>query len=378
MTEKKNKAMTTRRKFLAGAAVTGAATIAMPQVSRAETVTLKMQGAWGAQDMLNEMAQDFVKIVNELGEGRLKIDYLNAGAVVKPFSVMDGCHSGVLDGAHSVPAYWYGKHRAASLFGTGPAYGFNANQLLSWVYYGDGLELFNELIQDVLKLNVVGFLGFAMPAQPLGWFKREINGPEDLKGMKYRTVGLASNLFQAMGMSVAQLPGPEILPAMDRGVIEAFEFNNPSSDLRFGAQDVAKLYYLGSYHQAAEAFEILFNKTKFESLAKEQQAIIKHAVRAAAADNEWKAWHAYSEDLQKLINDHGVKIKRTPKSIFEEQLKAWDQVEAELVKDPQQGPFIKKVLDSQKAWAKRVGFYHLNNDADHRTAYEHHFGPIET
>jgi len=377
MTDKKNKAMTTRRKFLAGAAVTGAATIAMPQVSRAETVTLKMQGAWGAQDMLNEMAQDFVKIVNELGEGRLKIDYLNAGAVVKPFSVMDGVHSGVLDGAHSVSAYWYGKHRAASLFGTGPCYGFTANQLLSWVYYGGGLELFNELIQDVLKLNVVGFLGFAMPAQPLGWFKREINGPEDLKGMKYRTVGLASNLFQAMGMSVAQLPGPEILPAMDRGVIEAFEFNNPSSDLRFGAQDVAKLYYLGSYHQAAEAFEILFNKTKFESLAKEQQAIIKHAVRAAAADNEWKAWHAYSEDLQKLMNDHGVKVKRTPKSIFEAQLKAWDEVEAELVKDPQQGPFIKKVLDSQKAWAKRVGFYYLNNDADWRTAYEHHFGPLE-
>jgi len=376
MTEKKP-AMTTRRKFLAGAAVTGAATVAMPNVSRAETVTLKMQGAWGAQDMLNEMAQDFVKIVNELGEGRLKIDYLNAGAVVKPFSVMDGVHSGVLDGAHSVSAYWYGKHRAASLFGTGPCYGFTANQLLSWVYYGGGLELFNELIQDVLKLNVVGFLGFAMPAQPLGWFKREINGPEDLKGMKYRTVGLASNLFQAMGMSVAQLPGPEILPAMDRGVIEAFEFNNPSSDLRFGAQDVAKLYYLGSYHQAAEAFEILFNKTKFESLAKEQQAIIKHAVRAAAADNEWKAWHAYSEDLQKLMNDHGVKVKRTPKSIFEAQLKAWDEVEAELVKDPQQGPFIKKVLDSQKAWAKRVGFYYLNNDADWRTAYEHHFGPLE-
>jgi len=376
MTEKKP-AMTTRRKFLAGAAVTGAATVAMPNVSRAETVTLKMQGAWGAQDMLNEMAQDFVKIVNELGEGRLKIDYLNAGAVVKPFSVMDGVHSGVLNGAHSVSAYWYGKHRAASLFGTGPCYGFTANQLLSWVYYGGGLELFNELIQDVLKLNVVGFLGFAMPAQPLGWFKREINGPEDLKGLKYRTVGLASNLFQAMGLSVAQLPGPEILPAMDRGVIEAFEFNNPSSDLRFGAQDVAKLYYLGSYHQAAEAFEILFNKTKFESLAKEQQAIIKHAVRAAAADNEWKAWHAYSEDLQKLINDHGVKVKRTPKSIFEAQLKAWDEVEAELVKDPQQGPFIKKVLDSQKAWAKRVGFYYLNNDADWRTAYEHHFGPLE-
>src|SRR5690606_33001453 len=240
------------------------------------------------------------------------------------------------------------------------------------------VELFNGLIQDVRRLNVAGCLGFVMPAQPLGWFKREINGPEDLKGMKYRTVGLASNLFQAMGMSVAQLPGPEILPAMDRGVIEAFEFNNPTSDRRFGAQDVAKLYYMGSYHQAAESFEILFNKTKFESLAKEQQAILRHGVRAATADNEWKAWDAYSEDLQKLINEDKVKVKRTPKSIFEAQLKAWDQIEAELVKDPQQGPFIKKVLDSQKAWAKRVGFYHFNNDADYRTAYEHHFGPLDT
>lgn len=378
MTKKKPETMTTRRKFLAGAAVTGAATIAMPQVSRAETVTLKMQGSWGAQDMLNEMAQDFVAIVNELGEGRLKIDYLNAGAVVKPFSVMDACHSGVLDGAHSVPAYWYGKHRAASLFGTGPAYGFNGNQMLGWAYYGGGLDLYNELIQDVLKLNVVGFLGFAMPTQPLGWFKKEVKGPDDLKGLKYRTVGLSSNMFQKMGVSVAQLPGPEILPAMERGVIEAFEFNNPTSDRRFGAQDVAKLYYMGSYHQAAESFEILFNKTKFDSLAKEQQAILKHGVRAATADNEWKAWDSYSKDLQELIEKDKVQVKRTPTSVFQAQLKAWDEVEAELVKDPQQGPFIKKVLDSQKAWAKRVGFYHFNNDADYKTAYEHHFGAIKT
>ena len=378
MTDKKTKAATTRRKFLAGAALTGAATIAMPQVSRAETVTLKMQGSWGAQDMLNEMAHDYVAMVNEMGGGRLKIDYLNAGAVVKPFSVMDGVHSGVLDGAHSVPAYWYGKHRAASLFGTGPAYGFNGNQLLGWVYYSDGLKLYNELIQDVLKMNVVGFLAFAMPTQPLGWFKKEIKGPDDLKGMKYRTVGLSTNMFQAMGVSVAQLPGPEILPAMERGVIEAFEYNNPTSDRRFGAQDVSKLHYMGSYHQAAEAFEILFNKDKFNSLPKEHQAILKHGAKAAAADNEWKAWNAYSEDLQNLIEKDKVTVRRTPKSIFEAQLKAWDQVEADLVKDSAQGPFIKKVLDSQKAWAKRVGFYHFNNDADHRTAYEHHFGPLKT
>lgn len=378
MTEKKSNAMTTRRKFLAGAAVTGAATIAMPQVSRAETVTLKVQGSWGAQDILNDMARDYVTFVNDMGGNRLKIDYLNAGAVVKPFSVMDGVHSGVLDGAHSVPAYWYGKHRAASLFGTGPAYGFNGSQLLGWMYYGGGLDLYNELIQKVLNLNVVGFLAFAMPTQPLGWFKNEVSGPDSLKGLKFRTVGLATNMFQKMGVSVAQLPGPEILPAMERGVIEAFEFNNPTSDRRFGAQDVAKLYYMGSYHQAAEAFEIIFNKSKFESLSQEQQAILKHAVRAAAADNEWKAWDSYSTDLQALIEQDKVQVKRTPTSVFQAQLKAWDEVEADLVNDPQQGEFIKKVLESQKAWAKRVGFYFFNNDADYRTAYEHHFGEIKT
>lgn len=375
----KNKSTSaTRRKFLGGAAVAGVATIAMPQVSRAQTVTLKVQGAWGAQDILNDMAKDYVAKVNDMGGGRLKIDYLNAGAVVKPFSVMDGVHSGVLDGAHSVPAYWYGKHRAASLFGTGPAYGFNGSQCLGWFYYGGGQDLYNELTQKVLGLNVVGFLAFAMPTQPLGWFKKEISGPEAFKGLKYRTVGLATNMFQKMGASVAQLPGPEILPAMERGVIEAFEFNNPTSDMRFGAQDVAKFYYMGSYHQAAESFEIVFNKAKYDSLPKEQQAILKMAAQAAAADNEWKAWDQYSKDLQELIDKKGVKVKRTMKSIFEAQLKAWDDVEKELVADSAQGPFIKKVLDSQKAWAKRVGFYFFNNDADYRTAWEHHFGALKT
>jgi TRAP-type mannitol/chloroaromatic compound transport system substrate-binding protein len=181
-----------------------------------------------------------------------------------------------------------------------------------------------------------------------------------------------------MGASVAQLPGPEILPAMERGVIEAFEFNNPTSDMRFGAQDVAKFYYMGSYHQASETFEITFNKAKFDSLSKEQQAILRLAGQAAAADNEWKAWDQYSKDLQTLITKDKVNVRRTSKAIFDAQLKAWAQVEADLIKDPAQGPFIKKVLDSQKEWTKRVGFYFFNNDADYRTAYEHHFGAIKT
>jgi TRAP-type mannitol/chloroaromatic compound transport system substrate-binding protein len=368
----------TRRKFLGGAAVAGVATIAMPQVSRAQTVTLKMQGSWGAKDVLNEFAQDYVAKVNELGGGRLKVDYLNAGAVVAAFSVQDACHQGSLDGAHTVPAYWYGKHRAASLFGTGPAYGFNASQCLGWIYYGGGQALYDELVQKILGLNVVGFFSFAMPTQPLGWFKKPITSADQFKGLKFRTVGLATNVMQGLGASVAQLPGGEILPAMERGVIEAFEYNNPTSDYRFGAQDVSKTYMMGSYHQAAECFEIIFNKGKFEGLAKEQQAILRYAGQAAAADNEWKAWDLYSKDLQTLMTKHGVKVYRTPKSVFDSQLKAWDEVEKQISSDAKQGEFIKKVLASQKEWAKRVGYYFFNNDADYRTAYEHHFGPIKT
>ena len=368
----------TRRKFLAGAAVTGAATVAMPQVSRAQTVTLKFQGSWGAKDVLNEFAQDYVAKVNDMGGGRLKIDYLNAGAVVGAFSVQDAVHQGSLDGAHTVPAYWYGKHRAASLFGTGPAYGFNASQCLGWIYYGGGQAFYDELVQKILKLNIVGFFAFAMPTQPLGWFKREMKSAADFKGLKFRTVGLATNVFQAMGASVAQLPGPEILPAMERGVIEAFEFNNPTSDYRFGAQDVSKLYYMGSYHQAAEVFEIMVNKGKYDALAKEQQQMLRIAAQAAAADNEWKAWDLYSKDLQTLIDKHKVSVRRTPKDIFDAQLKAWDAVEKQISGDAQQGEFIKRVLTSQKDWAKRVGFYFFNNDADYKVAYEHHFGPLKT
>jgi TRAP-type mannitol/chloroaromatic compound transport system substrate-binding protein len=378
MSNQKSDRTPNRRKFLAGAAVAGAATVAMPQVSRAQTATLKMQGSWGAKDILNEFAQDYVAKVNAMGGARLKIDYLNAGAVVGAFSVQDAVHQGSLDGAHTVPAYWYGKHRAASLFGTGPAYGFNGSQLLGWIHYGGGQALYDELVQKILKLNVVGFFAFAMPTQPLGWFKREVASADQFRGLKYRTVGLASNLMQAMGASVAQLPGPEILPAMERGVIEAFEFNNPSSDMRFGAQDVSKIYMMGSYHQAAECFEIMFNKGKFDALAKEQQAILQYSAQAAAADNEWRAWHEYSKDLQTLVEKHKVQVKRTPKSIFDSQLKAWDTVEKQITSDGQQGPFIKRVLDSQREWAKRVGFYFFNNEADYQSAYVHYFGPLRT
>jgi TRAP-type mannitol/chloroaromatic compound transport system substrate-binding protein len=358
-----------RRKFLLAAGATGAATIAMPQVSRAQTTTLKMQGSWGAKDVFNEMAQDYVERVNTMAGGRLKIDYLIGGAVVHPFQVFDAVHGGQLDGAHTVTVYWYGKHKAASLFGTGPVFGFNANEGLGWIHNGGGKELFEELQTQIMKVNIKSFFVMPMPTQPLGWFKKPINSAADMKGLKYRTVGLAADLMQAMGLAVAQLPGGEIVPAMERGVIDGFEFNNPTSDRRFGAQDVAKNYMMGSHHQATEYFEIMFNRTKFNALPKELQAVLQYGAEAVSSANEWKAMDYYSKDLQELITKDKVNVQRTPKDVFDAQIKAWDGLIAQLDKDP----FMKKVMESQKAWVRRVVYYGMYNATDYKGAFDHHF-----
>ena len=368
MAQDKLSTAATRRKFLGGAAVAGAATIAMPQISRAQTVTLKMQGSWGSGDIINDYAKQYVSIVNDMGGSRLKIDYLNAGSVVKAFEVQDAVSKGVLDGGHLVPAYWYGKNRAASLFGTGPCYGWDAHQFLAW-FYGPGQDLYKQLTQKVLGLNVVGWFLMPMPTQPLGWFKFHPKTPADLKNLKYRTVGLATNVMQAMGLKVTALPGGEIIPAMEKGVIEAFEYNNPTSDRRFGAADVAKVYMLSSYHQPSECLEIEFNKTKFESLAKEQQAILRHAVQAASSDNLVMAYDNYPKDLQALKKG-GTQVHRTSTSILKAQLDAWDKVVAQYSKEE----WFKKISDNQKAWAKDVAYYQLLNAHDTKLAYEHYYG----
>jgi len=362
-----------RRSFLrtgalAGGAVAGSV-LAAPAVLAQAPLVMKMQTSWPASDIWMDMAREYVARVEAMSGGRLKIDLLPAGAVVGAFQVMDAVHDGVLDAAHTVPVYWYGKSKAASFFGTGPVFGGSASTMQAWFYQGGGAELYRELTQDILGLNVIGLMGMPMPAQPFGWFKGTVNTVADLQGFKYRTVGLAADLLQAMGMSVAQLPGGEIVPAMERGVIDAFEFNNPSSDSRFGAQDVAKNYYLSSYHQASESFEFLFNKDFMEDLAPDLQAILRHGVEASSTSNLALAMKEYSADLKKLQTESGVTVHRTSKEILAGQLEAWDKLIVDLEKDP----FNKKVMDSQRAWAEQVAYYELMNAPDLGLAYEHYF-----
>ena len=363
-----------RRRFLRTASITGAGaaaatTLAAPAVLAQAPLVVKMQTSWPASDIWMDFARQYTTRVEEMSGGRLQVDLLPAGAVVGAFQVMDAVHDGVLDACHTVPVYWYGKSKAASFFGTGPVFGGSATTMLGWFYQGGGADLYRELTQDILALNVVGFMGFPMPAQPFGWFKTEVNSVADIQGFKYRTVGLAADLLQAMGMSVAQLPGGEIVPAMERGVIDAFEFNNPSSDLRFGSPDVAKNYYLSSYHQASESFEFCFNRDFFEDLAPDLQAILKYGVEAASTANTALAMENYSNDLQKIQNELGVTVHRTSSEILAAQLEAWDK----LIVDLEGDAFSKKVMDSQRAWVEKVGYYELMNAPDLALAYEHYF-----
>jgi TRAP-type mannitol/chloroaromatic compound transport system substrate-binding protein len=287
----------------------------------------------------------------------------------------DAVHAGVLDAGHGVCAYWYGKHKAYSLFGTPPSLGWDAQSMLAWFYSGGGEDLYKELVNGILKLNLTGFLYFPMPTQPLGWFRSPLKSADQFKGMKYRTVGLSADVFKEMGASVTILPGGEIVPALDRGLIDAAEFNNPSSDILLGFPDVSKNYVMGSHHQQAECFEVIFNKQKFDALSPEIKAILRNACHAASADQIYTAYDRYSKDLE-AIRKRGVNVVHASPELLKVQLAAWDKVLDAQQKDPKTGAFFKKVLDSQKAWVKRTQAYlNINNlsTAELEVAYKHHF-----
>ena len=368
MTTIKQSKPTTRRKFLGGAAVVGVASVVAPNVVKAQgPISMRFQSTWPSKDIFHEYALDFGKKVNDMTGGDLKIEVLPAGAVVPAFGLLDAVSKGVLDGGHGVLVYHYGKNTALALWGSGPGYAMDANMLLAWHKYGGGKALL-EKIYTTIGADVVSFPYAPLYSQPLGWFKNEVSTVADVQGLKYRTVGLAADLLQSMGMSVAQLPGGEIVPAMERGVIDAFEFNNPSSDRRFGAQDVAKNYYLSSYHQASESFEFIFNRDFMDDLPEDLQAILRYGVEASATSNLALAMREYSKDLAELAAG-GVTVHRTSKDILAAQLEAWDTLIADLETDP----FNKKIMDSQRAWTEQVAYYELMNAPDLGLAFEHYY-----
>src|SRR6478609_9733030 len=192
-----------RRSFVAAAAATAAGSLAFPMISRGQTgpITMRWQSTWPTKDIFHEYALDYAKKVNDMSGGDLKIEVLPAGAVVKAFDLIDAVSKGTLDGGHGVLAYWYGKKSAMAIWGSGPAFGMDANMVLAWHYYGGGKALLEEIFKN-LNLDVVSFLYGPMPTQPLGWYKKPITKAADFKGLKFRTVGLSIDIFTGMGAAV--------------------------------------------------------------------------------------------------------------------------------------------------------------------------------
>ena len=360
-----------RRKFLGSAAAGSAgAALALPMIANAQTPTqLRFQSTWPSKDIFHEYALDFAKKVNDMTGGELKIEVLPAGSVVPAFGLLDAVSKGTLDGGHGVMGYNYGKQSAIALWTSGPAYGMDANMVLAWHKYGGGKELLAKLYASI-GANVVSFLSGPMPSQPLGWFKKPVTRREDLKGMKFRTNGLAIDLFTAMGAAVNALPGGEIVPAMDRGLLDGAEFNNASSDRLLGFPDVSKVCMLQSFHQSSEQFEITFNKSKYNALPPRMKAIIDNAVEAASADMSWKAVNRYSADYRDMQAKDGVKFYKTPDAILQDQLTIWDEVVARKGAD---NPLFREVEASMRAFAERAMKWDMDTNNPRRMAYNHYF-----
>ncbi|MBU3724588.1 MAG: C4-dicarboxylate ABC transporter [Burkholderiaceae bacterium] len=362
----------TRRKFLAGAGAASAGALAFPMIAKAQqTTTFRFQSTWPAKDIFHEYANDFAKKVNDMTGGELKIEVLPAGSVVPAFGLLDAVSKGTLDGGHGVIVYHYGKNSALALWGSGPAFGMDANMLLAWHKYGGGAALLEELYKTV-GADVKSYVYGPMTSQPLGWFKKPITKLEDLKGLKFRTVGISIDMFTAMGVSVNALPGGEIVPAMDRGLLDGAEFNNASSDRILGFPDVSKVCMLQSYHQNSENFEIMFNGAKYRGLPAKLRAVLDNAVEAASQDLAWKAFDRYSKDYTEMQTQQGVKFYKTPDSILRQQLKIYDEIVA---KKSAENPLFKRIVESQKAFAARVVKWDMDTTTSRRMAYDHYFRP---
>jgi len=371
MSQSSRPSQTSRRKFLRGAAVVSAATVTAPTVVSAQgPITMRWQSTWPSKDIFHEYALDYAKKVNDMTGGDLKIDVLPAGAVVPAFGLIDAVSKGTLDGGHGVLVYHYGKQNALALWGSGPGYAMDANMLLAWHKYGGGKELLAKLYAS-LGLNVVSFPYGPMYTQPLGWYKKPITKPEDFQGLKFRTVGLSIDVFQGMGAAVNALPGGEIVSAMDRGLIEAAEFNNATSDRILGFADVSKICMLQSYHQNAEQLEITFNKAKYDSLPDKMKAIIANGVEAASQDMQWKSIDRYSKDYIELQTKDNVKFYKTPDSVLKKQLEVYDVVAA---KKSAENPLFKEIIASQIKFAERATRWEQDTVVSRKMVFDWYFG----
>jgi len=332
---------------------------------------MRWQSAWPARDIFHEYALDFAKKVGDMTGGELRIEMLPAQAVVPAFGLLEAVSKGALDGSHGLLSHHYVKHPALALWSSGPGFGMDANTLLAWHKYGGGKQLLAR-IYEAIGANVVPFLYGAMPTQPLGWFKKRITKPADLRGLTLRVVGASPELFAGLGAKVSAVTAREWASSPDGGTpeLDGVEFNNPTSDRGLGLPRIGKVYMMQSYHQNTEQFEILFNKPKFDALPPKLRAVIENAAEAASADMSWKAIDRYSKDYAEMQAKDRVQSFRTPDAVLRKQIEAHEAAARKRRSDP----LFREVEESQRRFARRAVRWYLDTQVSPRLAYDHYFG----
>jgi TRAP-type mannitol/chloroaromatic compound transport system substrate-binding protein len=343
----------TRRSALGAGA---AALVAAPTVARAQSTTrLKVQAAVPSSSIYYELMKHFADRIEKMSNGRLKLEILPDGAVVNAFEILDAVDKGVIDCGYAWTHYWSGKNSAAAIFSNpaaGAGTGMDQLSHVAWLFQGGGYALYKRLYSEGLKVNIEPFYVQPMGPDPLGWFKAPINSLEDMKKLKYRSPpGLNGEIFKEMGVSAVALPGGEIVPAAQRGVIDAAEWIGPADDMNLGFHNVFKHYYLQGLHQSTDVGEFLMNKTTWNKLAPDLKAIVEDAAMSSMTETYTYNVYRNAQAIVKLKTEHGVTIHETPKDIFPAFIKATNVV---YDREAGRNPFFKEVLESQRAFAKTV------------------------
>jgi TRAP-type mannitol/chloroaromatic compound transport system substrate-binding protein len=319
-------------------------------------IVLKGQSSHPAASNFHLIFKLWAETAEKMSGGRLKIEVLPAGAIVPAFEVFDATSRGVIDVGQAPFGYILGKSLVGIPLSHGPLFGMDGNDYFAWYYDGDGMKLLEEFYRDVIKLNVVGFPIPTDYPQALGWFKKPIKNLTDLKGIKYRIYGIGAETYGRLGVSVVTLPGGEIVPAMERGVIEGAEWINCLEDKKLGLNNVAKYFYTPGMHEPVTGGQLIVNKNVWAKLTPDLQEIIKVASVYATTMRNFAFNRETAIACQELVKG-GTQVIRTPDDILINFLDHWEKIQAEYAaKDP----FYKKVIDSQKAYAELVVPFRLS------------------
>jgi TRAP-type mannitol/chloroaromatic compound transport system substrate-binding protein len=336
------------RRHLVGGAGLGLAAIAAPSVARAQGKRWRMVTSWPKRLPGPGMSAERVaERISALSGGRLAITVHAAGEVVPAFEVLDAVGSGVAEIGHTASFYWQGKQAAAAFYTTVP-FGLTPTEHVAWVEAGGGQALWDELYAP---FGLKPFMAGNSSLQMGGWFRREIGGPDDLKGLKLRSAGLGGELFQRLGAVTVSLGVPDIYPALQSGTIDGVEFLGPASDLAAGFYQIAKLYYWPTFNKPNGTAECLIGRKAWEGLPPDLQAIVAHA---CAAENAYTLAEADARDgqaLDTLVGQHGVALRRWPDTVVAEARTAAADLLADLAA---RGGIERRIHDSYMAALRRI------------------------